>query len=55
VCGRSVEELLGAHVPGGRLIDGVSSDRRPIATPIRLGELAQELDNPAHLERTNTK
>lgn len=42
VCGRTVEELLGARAPGGRLIDGVLSDRRPIATPIRLGELAGE-------------
>jgi NADPH-dependent 2,4-dienoyl-CoA reductase/sulfur reductase-like enzyme len=51
VCGRTVEELLGARVPGGRLIDGVTSDRRPIATPIRLGELA----DPAHRDRINTK
>jgi NADPH-dependent 2,4-dienoyl-CoA reductase/sulfur reductase-like enzyme len=43
VCGRTVEELLGARAPAGRLIDGVTSDRRPIATPIRLGELAGEL------------
>lgn len=39
VCGRSVEELLGGTVVGG-LIDGVSSDRRPIVSPLRLGELA---------------
>jgi NADPH-dependent 2,4-dienoyl-CoA reductase/sulfur reductase-like enzyme len=40
VCGRTVEELLAKRVPGGQLVDGVISDRRPIAVPIRLGELA---------------
>jgi NADPH-dependent 2,4-dienoyl-CoA reductase/sulfur reductase-like enzyme len=40
VCGRSVETLLAALQPDGRLGDQVSSDRRPIASPIRLGELA---------------
>ncbi len=55
VCGRTVEELLGARSPGGRLIDGVVSDRRPIATPIRLGELASDLTVPLILDRTNTK
>ncbi|MCY7326650.1 MAG: pyridine nucleotide-disulfide oxidoreductase, partial [Microbacteriaceae bacterium] len=38
VCGRSVEELLQARTGG--LGDGSSTDRRPIAAPIRLGELA---------------
>jgi hypothetical protein len=33
-----VETLLGARTGG--LTDGVSTDRRPIASPIRLGELA---------------
>jgi len=42
VCGRSVEELL-ATVAGDRgLIDGVTTDRRPIAAPIRLGDLAAD-------------
>ncbi|HMR49428.1 MAG TPA: FAD-dependent oxidoreductase [Arachnia sp.] len=34
ICGRTVEELIGAHPDGGR------TDNRPIATPVRLGELA---------------
>lgn len=38
ICGRSVEELLEARTGG--LGDGSSIDRRPIAAPIRLGELA---------------
>ncbi len=40
VCGRSVEELLGARSALGRLSGDATTDRRPIATPIRLGELA---------------
>lgn len=55
VCGRTVEELLAARVPGGRLIDDVSSDRRPIATPIRLGELAGEFTIVKNLDRTTTE
>jgi NAD(P)H-nitrite reductase large subunit len=55
VCGRTVEELLGARAPGGRLIDGVISDRRPIATPIRLGELAGKFTDLTNLDRTTTK
>ena len=42
VCGRAVEELLGTLVGDGGLGDGVSTDRRPIAAPIRLGELAAQ-------------
>jgi NADPH-dependent 2,4-dienoyl-CoA reductase/sulfur reductase-like enzyme len=38
ICGRTVETLLGARTGG--LTDGVSTDRRPIFAPIRLGELA---------------
>lgn len=38
VCGRTVETLLANRVGG--LGDDVSTDRRPIAAPIRLGELA---------------
>ncbi len=41
VCGRTVEQLLAESTPEGRLTDRVSSDRRPIAAPIRLGELAR--------------
>ncbi len=52
VCGRTVEELLGARTPGGRLIDGVSTDRRPIAVPIRLGELTGEFITSLHLDET---
>ncbi|GAB3038253.1 FAD/NAD(P)-binding oxidoreductase [Parafrigoribacterium mesophilum] len=40
ICGRSVEELLAASAPGGALTDGTLSDRRPIAAPLRIGELA---------------
>lgn len=40
ICGRSVETLLAGCVAGGVLGDDVSTDRRPIAAPIRLGELA---------------
>ncbi len=40
ICGRSVETLLAGCLPGGVLGDNVSTDRRPIAAPIRLGELA---------------
>ncbi|MEO9014625.1 MAG: FAD/NAD(P)-binding oxidoreductase, partial [Terrimesophilobacter sp.] len=40
ICGRTVEELLATQAPDGILTDGTMSDRRPIAVPIRLGELA---------------
>ncbi|RNE56657.1 FAD/NAD(P)-dependent oxidoreductase [Cryobacterium tepidiphilum] len=40
VCGRSVETLLAGCQPDGLLGDPVSTDRRPIAGTIRLGELA---------------
>jgi NADPH-dependent 2,4-dienoyl-CoA reductase/sulfur reductase-like enzyme len=40
VCGRTVESLMGAFAPGGALNDDASLDRRPIATPLRIGELA---------------
>ena len=39
-CGRSVEALLGELAPGGHLRDSALSDRRPIAIPLRLGEIA---------------
>jgi NADPH-dependent 2,4-dienoyl-CoA reductase/sulfur reductase-like enzyme len=36
ICGRTVEDLLAATP------DGASTDRRPIAVPVRLGDLASE-------------
>jgi NADPH-dependent 2,4-dienoyl-CoA reductase/sulfur reductase-like enzyme len=47
ICGRTVEELLAARTTDGVLTDGVITDRRPIASPIRLGELAgRTIDHP---------
>ncbi len=40
ICGRTVEELLAAESSAGALTDGTLIDRRPIASPIRIGELA---------------
>jgi NADPH-dependent 2,4-dienoyl-CoA reductase/sulfur reductase-like enzyme len=40
VCGRAVEDLLARHAPGACLTDDAITDRRPIASPVRLGELA---------------
>src|SRR5690554_4064252 len=40
VCGRTVEELLACRAEGSALTDGSKSDRRPVAVPICLGELA---------------
>ncbi|MGA7835001.1 MAG: FAD-dependent oxidoreductase, partial [Acidimicrobiales bacterium] len=50
VCGRNVEEILGARAPGGHLIDDALMDRRPIATPIRIGELALEPSDRTNLD-----
>ncbi|MDQ0576434.1 NAD(P)/FAD-dependent oxidoreductase [Agromyces albus] len=54
ICGRTVEALLGeaaTDAASGRLglIDASTTDRRPIAAPIRLGELAagEASDRPA--------
>ncbi|MFT2752281.1 NAD(P)/FAD-dependent oxidoreductase [Clavibacter sp. Sh2088] len=45
VCGRTVEELLAAEAPAcGSAAPGPGSDRRPIASPVRLGELAAAYD-----------
>jgi NAD(P)H-nitrite reductase large subunit len=44
VCGRSVEEILAARVAGGSLRDEVIADQRPIAAPIRIGDLASRQD-----------
>lgn len=43
MCGRSVEQILCGFVPEGALRDDASSDHRPIASPLRLGELADRL------------
>lgn len=40
ICGRSIEDLLARQADGSALTDGTMSDRRPIAVPIRIGELA---------------
>lgn len=40
ICGRTVEHLLAQQASLPALSDGTMSDRRPIAVPIRLGELA---------------
>jgi thioredoxin reductase len=42
VCGRTVESLLGSFAGEGGLNDGVITDRRPVALPVRLGELRVE-------------
>lgn len=48
ICGRSVEELLGDN-----FADGVSTDRRPIVSPVRIGDLAgQELGGSQPDERS---
>jgi NAD(P)H-nitrite reductase large subunit len=39
MCGRAAEHILARGAPG--FADGVSTDRRPIAAPIRLGELSR--------------
>ena len=43
MCGRTVETLLCSFAPEGALRDDASSDNRPIASPLRLGELASRL------------
>jgi NADPH-dependent 2,4-dienoyl-CoA reductase/sulfur reductase-like enzyme len=45
MCGRSVEHILAGANPRGGFVDDASSDRRPIAAPIRLGELALPADH----------
>ena len=54
VCGRTVEELFAQRVPGGQLVDGASTDRRPIAMPIRLGELAGDFSTHPNSDEDNT-
>ena len=59
VCGRTVEELLAHQTEGSALTDGTKSDRRPVAVPIRLGELAAppttypSPDKPPHTAATD--
>lgn len=57
MCGRTVEELLhrtASEGSGSGLIDGVSSDRRPIASPLRIGELAAQAPGAAPHEPPST-
>jgi D-hydroxyproline dehydrogenase subunit alpha len=44
ICGRTVECILAGATDGVGFADGVSTDRRPIAAPIRLGELSRAAD-----------
>jgi NADPH-dependent 2,4-dienoyl-CoA reductase/sulfur reductase-like enzyme len=44
ICGRSVEHILAGGTDGVGFADGASTDRRPIAVPIRLGELSRAAD-----------
>lgn len=45
MCGRTVEGLLCSFAKDGVLRDDASSDNRPIASPLRLGELAGRLNH----------
>lgn len=45
MCGRTVEQLLCSFAPDGALHDDGNFDRRPIASPLRLGELASRLNH----------
>ena len=48
MCGRSVEQLLAANAESGVLTDHTITDRRPIAVPIRIGELASPSTTLSH-------
>jgi NADPH-dependent 2,4-dienoyl-CoA reductase/sulfur reductase-like enzyme len=53
ICGRTVEHLIDRTSPTGLSIDS-TTDRRPLATPLTLGELAQApLSSPSPLEKTH--
>ena len=52
ICGRTVETLLATQIGG--FGDDVSTDRRPIAAPIRLGELAAMAIPPRSTEPSST-
>lgn len=41
MCGRTTEQLLCSLSPSGVLTDNTFSDRRPIVSPLRIGELAE--------------
>lgn len=45
MCGRTLEGILCTFAPDGALNDDASSDRRPLAYPVRLGELAGRLQH----------
>ncbi len=53
ICGRTIEDLLALQAEGAHLTDGTTSDRRPIALPIRIGELAASSDDHTSNERHN--
>jgi NADPH-dependent 2,4-dienoyl-CoA reductase/sulfur reductase-like enzyme len=51
VCGRTVEQLLSGSSGCAAFADGASTDRRPIAAPLRIGDLArapQSTEAPPH-------
>ena len=52
VCGRTVEQLLGTASGAG---ESVGSDRRPIAAPVRIGELAGTLSPQEPTEHVQGK
>lgn len=52
VCGRTVEQLLGIASGAG---ESVGSDRRPIAAPVRIGELAGTLSPQEPTEHVQGK
>ena len=54
IFGRSVEHILAGGTDGSRFADGVGTDRRPIATPIRLGELSRAAAPAGHDPTTTT-
>lgn len=54
ICGHTVEELFmrGSHTPrAGKLAHDASSERRPIAVPVRVGELAADAVDDDSCER----
>ncbi|MHA6669301.1 FAD-dependent oxidoreductase [Homoserinimonas sp. A447] len=55
ICGRTIEHLLAQQAPGSALSDGTVSDRRPIAVPIRIGELASAPIRTSTTQQTTTR
>ncbi len=45
MCGRTLNDLFCSFAPDGMLRDDATFDNRPIASPLRLGELASRLDH----------